>query len=110
MNEKDENSFNKGWSDPIYSYLKSQISFGDCCAVYILLDERHQIPDIWGFRHRNGPIDRFLTDLSQYFRGEATQIQARALEEAIKDTQQNALSDYGYGTCRFVYPRDSTNE
>ena len=111
INEKDFNLFRKRWSNPDHFYLKSEISFKDCCTVYELLVERDEIPDIWGV-HLEVTIDPFLEDLSQHLRGEATLIRGKALEEAIEKVDRFVpmASCRAYGPCRFVCLRDSTED
>jgi hypothetical protein len=112
LSEKDKDAFKKIWSAPGHSYLKLRMSFEDCCAVYELLDARVLKYSGWTRYSWSYSIDNFLEDLSKHLRGEATILRREALEEAIKKVGQSmpSVTRFGYGPCRFVCPRDSTEE
>lgn len=107
--------FRKRWSDPVHSYLQSQISFEVCCTVYELLDGSEDII-LLGFSFfsdfTESKIDLFFAVLGQYLRGESSLTKARKLEEVIKEAERfvPSVARFGYGPCRFVCPKGSTEE
>lgn len=86
------------------------ISFEDCFAIFESLYRSREIPQTWGLPYEENTFCCLLADLKKHMQGEATTIPTERLEAEIKVAKWSEPSDYGYGPCTFVCPRNSKEE